>query len=74
VTTRIELDTVIEKDETIESVMAKMIEGFDVKAEVVTAFGPGGGHPIIAYTGERDQLRALTLKHYGADTVDLINL
>lgn len=73
-TTRIELDTVLDRDETIDGAMAKLTAGFDVKAEIVTERGPGGGHPIIAYTGERDQLRAMTLKHYGEDTVELLEL
>jgi len=64
---RIELDTVIEDGETVESVIDAVTQGLDVRTAVVAEHGPAGGWPIIAYEGSEEDLRQVA-RRYGGDT------
>ena len=68
----IELDTVVDGHygPTAEDAARVITNGYDVTYRVVTEHGPGGGHPIIAYEGNRDELRRMVAEHYGPDTVE----
>ena len=76
----VQLDTCYnEQTETIDGVIADFSAEFDITGTVVDPHGPGGGWPIVEWTGTKDQLRKLAMAHYGADetmleTVDLPEL
>lgn len=58
-TKTIELDVVVFDGETIEEAAAAVIGKFDITWKVTTEHGPGGGHPIIAFSGEATELEKL---------------
>jgi hypothetical protein len=68
---RIELDTVVESNETINDVIAEMTKDLDVEANLVAEHGPAGGHPLIAYIGTEADLRTIA-RRYGPDTEETI--
>jgi len=73
---QIELDTVADGvyGETGESAGQVITDGWGVDYEVVTEHGPGGGNPVIRYTGPYKAVRAMVEEHYGHDTVVDYNL
>lgn len=64
---KVEFDTVLDADETTELAIARLTHGLEsVKGHVVTEHGPGGGHPIIAYEGDYNDLVMLAARYVGA--------
>lgn len=53
---KIELDIVINDDETPGAFAARMCKRFDLQAQVISEVGPAGGWPLISFAGERDHL------------------
>lgn len=70
---KLELDTVINDDETIESIIAHNVDGLDVIANVVHEIGPGGGWPVIAYTSTNRDMLCNVAKRYVGDDVDSLD-
>ena len=70
--TTVELDTVADGiyGSTGAEAGEVITRGYDVTFEVVTENGPGGGNPIIRYTGPKDEVRRMVEEHYGLDTVE----
>lgn len=63
----IELDVALEHDgENLLDVLVDMTEGSSIAYRVVTLNGPGGGNPVIAFTGKDRELRHMLREKYGA--------
>jgi hypothetical protein len=61
---KIELDTVVEDDETTRDVVNRMINGLpDVTATIITEQGPGGGWPLVAYEGSEVDLAIVQIRY-----------
>lgn len=66
----IELDVSLTQDEQLESVLEQLTEGTDVTTTVITEVGPGGGCPIVEFSGSRMHL-AYVVAVYAGPSGDL---
>lgn len=67
----LELDTVLNPDETAQEAAETMSKGFDLSATVAAEVGPAG-HPLIRITGPRAEVINYLVKH-GYPVEDFIN-
>lgn len=63
---KIDMDTVVEQGETIEGVMAEMIDGLDVTAEIESTNGPSGW-PIVTYKAVDENMIKRVINRYVTD-------
>lgn len=74
----IELDTALDTEApygpTAEDAGRAITDGYAVTFTVVKEHGPAGGHPVIRFEGEANELRALVRAHYDMDTLEIIGL
>jgi hypothetical protein len=59
----IELD--VAEQDLLEALL-EMTEGTTISYRVVKLHGPGGGWPVVAFTGKDRELRRMLVDHYGA--------
>jgi hypothetical protein len=64
---RVDLDTVDPADEEF----IQFLKMNDIGARVLQAFGPGGGNPLVRYTGSRITLSKMITEQFGGN-VDLL--
>jgi hypothetical protein len=69
---RLELDIVCETATMLDSfAYAQSLAKHGLKAQLVDPQGPGGGHPVFAFTGTRDALRDMLLEYYNVNLDEL---
>lgn len=58
--------------ETLEDTINFLVHGTEIEAEVVDPAGPGGGWPVVRFTGPEAELRGMLIDNYGfaVDEVD----
>lgn len=61
---RVDLDTVDPADEEF----IQFLKMNDIGARVLQAFGPGGGNPLVRYTGSRTALERMITEHFDDDS------
>jgi hypothetical protein len=54
-------------DETLEDALATIPKNIAVTYRVVDPNGPGGGWPVIAFTGKRKAIKRLVREWYSPD-------
>lgn len=60
----LELD--VAHDEPLLETLIEMTEGTTISYRIVNPHGPGGGWPVVAFTGKDRELRRMLTDHYGA--------
>lgn len=65
----IQLDVTDEGSDSILAALMDMTEGTEITYRVVNPHGPGGGWPVVAFTGKDRELRRMLRQKYGADGV-----
>jgi hypothetical protein len=70
------LDIMHDEDEDIQCILA-WLAGQHVEAKIIDPHGPGGGWPLVEFTGDRHDLEGVARRYYapqGAVDVDLDSL
>lgn len=69
-TTTIELD-IVNESEALDVILPRMTEGYDgITYSVVTLDGPGGGWPLVRFTGPRNSIQAMLDNEYVGDPIE----
>lgn len=61
----VDLDVVVNEGETIEVVCSELATGLLIQHSVLIDAGPGGGWPVVRFTGPRGQLDELLNRYNG---------
>ena len=64
-----ESDTAYKNEKDLER-FKKKVQSMGIKVKVIDAHGPGGGWPIIRYTGKIKDLVKMIKKHWGSDYLE----
>lgn len=64
----VELDVVLDPDETLESMVNGFADGHDVTVQLLKAVGPAGGHPLVMVVGPRAEV--IKVMEHGAYPLD----